>query len=153
MARTYKLLTEADWGWMALRELVHGELGSLVSVERFTTTGPEVQLDPRETLALGMVIHELATNAVKYGALSNDRGRVDVTWSHADVANGILGIQWRESGGPPVTAPRRRGFGSLLLERQLAYELHGHSDIDFAAGGLAVDLYVPRVEDVAPELA
>ncbi len=153
MARTYKLLTEADWGWMALHELIGGELGCLVGVDRFALTGPTVQLDPRETLALGMVMHELATNAAKYGALSNTSGRVEVTWSQADDGNGTLAIHWRESGGPAVAAPRRRGFGSLLLERQLAYELQGRSDVDFAVDGLAVDLYIPRTEHVARDLA
>ena len=138
---------------MALHELIGGELGCLVGVDRFALTGPTVQLDPRETLALGMVMHELATNAAKYGALSNTSGRVEVTWSQADDGNGTLAIHWRESGGPAVAAPRRRGFGSLLLERQLAYELQGRSDVDFAVDGLAVDLYIPRTEHVARDLA
>ena len=153
MARTYKLLTEADWGRMALRDLVRGELGCLVAAERFVLSGPDIQLEPNETLALGMVIHELATNAVKYGALSNARGQVHVSWSLDDDATRTLAIHWRESGGPAVGKPRRRGFGSLLLERQLAYELHGRSDIDFAPSGLVVDLLIPRVEQTPTAVA
>ncbi|MEO7073177.1 MAG: PAS domain-containing protein, partial [Rhodanobacter sp.] len=153
MARTYKMLTEADWSHMDLCELIRGELGSLVSADRFTLSGPDVQLDPRETLALGMVIHELATNAVKYGALSNGAGRITVQWSQADEAHGALDIHWRERGGPMVTAPRRHGFGSSLVERQLAYELHGRSDVDFAPDGLVVDMYIPRVALASEEPA
>jgi two-component system CheB/CheR fusion protein len=142
MARTYKLLTETHWTHMSLRDLLQEELGAIADAARFSLGGGDVLLSPREALALGMVVHELATNALKYGALSNDRGHVAVAWQVAD--DGAVDLRWQESAGPCVNQPERRGFGSLLVERQLAYELGGRSCVTFAAEGLAVAMHVPR---------
>jgi two-component system CheB/CheR fusion protein len=145
IARTYKLLTDADWVSMALDELLRGELGSLAGPERFQVGGPRVRLNPREALAVGMVFHELATNALKYGALSNSTGRVEVHWSQSDEPEPTLEIRWEEHGGPPVNQPTRRGFGTLLLERQLAYELHGRSTVEYTTKGLRAEMSIPRL--------
>ncbi|MEO8777545.1 MAG: HWE histidine kinase domain-containing protein [Rhodanobacter sp.] len=144
MARTYKLLTESGWSRMALRDLLNDELSVASGSARFALSGPEVGLNPREALGLSMVLHELTTNAVKYGALSNETGRVEVTWA-CDPHNGEVDLAWIESGGPPVAPPTRRGFGTLLIDRQLAYELDGTSDLDFAPEGLAVKFHIPRL--------
>ena len=89
-----------------------------------------MRVTPRMSLALAMALHELATNAVKYGALSNKVGTVEVSWT---LPNGAtpprLTLRWAESGGPPVKAPRRRGFGSRLIERSLAQDLDGEVKI------------------------
>ena len=90
--------------------------------------------------ALGLVFHELATNAAKYGGLSNADGRVDVTWTQAD---GRLELTWRESGGPAVAAPTRRGFGSRLIEKSLEGQLAGHARLDFAPSGLVCTVAMP----------
>lgn len=145
MARTYKLLTETSWSRMALRDLLREELSVAAGSSRFTLTGPEVWLNPREALGLAMVLHELTTNAVKYGALSNEAGCVEVTWS-SDPNDGKVALDWIERDGPPVSPPTRRGFGTLLIERQLAYELDGSSELDFAPKGLGVKLCMPRLE-------
>ena len=87
-----------------------------------------------------MAMHELATNAVKYGALSNDKGRVDVAWR---IDAGQLRIEWRESGGPPVSPPTRRGFGSRLVERGLAGELGGSAVMHFNPEGLFCVINAP----------
>jgi len=147
MARTYKLLTETDWSYMSFSELLREELSVIVGSTRFSLVGPPVKLDPREALALGMIFHELATNALKYGALSADEGRIDVTWQFSDDEN-IIDIRWQESGGPKVASPHRRGFGTLLVERQLSYELNGHSNITYAPEGLQVTMRVPRLHSV-----
>ena len=145
MARTYKLLTETNWSHMSLRGLLREELGVVSGSARYAISGPEIMFDPREALALGMVIHELATNALKYGALSNDEGRLEVTWRQLDDADDAVEICWQESDGPTVETPQRRGFGTVLIERQLAYELNGNSELDFASEGLRAVLRVPRL--------
>ena len=145
MARTYKLLTQTSWSRMALRQLLHEELSVASGSARFTLSGPEIWLNPREALGLGMVLHELTTNAVKYGTLSNETGRVEVTWA-CDPQDDEVDMIWIERGGPAVAPPTRRGFGTRLIERQLSYELGGTSDVDFAADGLAVKMHIPRLE-------
>ncbi len=146
LARANDLLTGENWEGASLSDLVAG-----VSVahagnqpDRFTANGPVVRLSPKVALSLSMAMHELATNAVKYGALSNDTGRVDVSWTLID---GRLSIEWRESGGPPVQTPQRRGFGSRLVERGLAGEMGGTAEITFEPSGVVcvidapIDLY------------
>jgi two-component system, chemotaxis family, CheB/CheR fusion protein len=152
LARTYKLLTEADWSHMALGELVREELCTITGSTRFSLSGPPAALDPREALAIGMVMHELATNALRHGALSNDKGRVSVSWDLPEGPGGPVEIHWLESGGPGVERPSHRGFGTLLVERQLAYELGGRSTLSYAPEGLAVTLYLAR-QKVTPRLA
>ena len=96
------------------------------------------------SLALAMALHELATNAVKYGALSNKTGTIEVSWK---VQNGAapprLTLRWTEAGGPPVVAPRRRGFGSRLIERSLAHDLDGQVEIAFAPTGVVCTVDAP----------
>ena len=105
--------------------------------DRFDVNGPDVWVSPQFALALAMALHELGTNAVKYGALSNGSGRVEVVWSALGRGSGRrLVLGWRESGGPPVKAPERRGFGSRLIERSLASDLGGEARMDFAPTGL-----------------
>ncbi|MBB6249033.1 chemotaxis protein CheB [Rhodanobacter sp. A1T4] len=149
MARTYKLLTETDWSYMSLSELFREELSVIGSPNRYVLTGPPVKLLPREALALGMVVHELATNALKHGALSNDEGMVAVSWKLMESPNAAIAVRWQEKGGPTVVPATRRGFGSILIERQLAYELDGKSVLDFTPDGLIVSLDIPRLAQAA----
>jgi two-component system CheB/CheR fusion protein len=141
MSRTYKLLTRMSWRHAPLLELVTQELHAVAEADRFHVEGPAVKLNAKATLALGMTLHELTTNAVKYGAFSKASGRVAVTWSTD--AQRMLTIRWVETDGPPATPPERRGFGSMLIERQLAFELHGKSESRFTADGLRVILQIP----------
>ena len=109
--------------------------------------GPEVRLPPNPVLALGMAFHELATNAAKYGALSNEVGHVEVGWSFVtDKTQARLKLCWRECGGPPVSPPERKGFGSRLLERGLAHELDGAVRLDYAPAGLICEIEIPVSE-------
>ena len=104
--------------------------------DRVMLSGPRVLLPPREALAISMALHELATNAVKYGALSNRTGKVSLVWTCSDGPQPTLTLEWRESGGPLVAKPTRRGFGSVLLERSLAEDLHGKVAIEFHPDGV-----------------
>jgi two-component sensor histidine kinase len=96
-----------------------------------------------------MALHELYTNAVKYGALSNDAGRITLEWRRTADPQGRLKLVWREAGGPPVSPPKRRGFGSLLLDRTLAHDLDGTVTMEFKPQGLvcSIDAPLPKAKE------
>ena len=96
--------------------------------------GPDVKLSPQTAVSLALAIHELATNATKYGALSADTGRILVNWTAED---GTFVLTWREVGGPPVKPPEGEGFGMRLIRRSLAAELRGNVEVDFLETGVA----------------
>jgi two-component sensor histidine kinase len=99
--------------------------------------GPKVPLSPRLAVVLSMIVHEIATNATKYGALSNDTGTVALDWEIIDEGNGRqLRLIWTEAGGPHVTAPVQRGFGSRLIERSARDQLGGEATVDFLPRGV-----------------
>lgn len=134
LSQTHNALTDSQWAGAGLRPILVQELAPY-DPSRIVMDGPDVKLPARLALSLGMVFHELATNAAKYGALSNDTGRLLLTWRMP--TPGALAFEWREDGGPPVAQPARRGFGSRLIERSIAGELRGEVEIDYAATGLA----------------
>ena len=144
LAHTHSRLADSHWSGVALHDVFDDELspyrnGSGTNV---LVLGPAISVKPRHALSLGMAIHELATNAAKYGALSAEGGVVAVEWS-ADSKHGQLQIRWAETGGPPVKVPDTRGFGRLLLERALAADLGGDVQMDFAATGLRCAIRLP----------
>jgi two-component sensor histidine kinase len=113
-------------------------------VDRLHIKGPDVRLAPGMALALSMALHELSTNAVKYGALSNNNGVIEITWSVANsAAPPRLALRWAEIDGPLVTVPQRRGFGSRLIERSLARDLDGRVQIEFAPQGVICTVDAP----------
>jgi light-regulated signal transduction histidine kinase (bacteriophytochrome)/CheY-like chemotaxis protein len=125
-----------------LRDLLDAELGPyLAGGERIAMAGPPAALDTRAFSVLALVIHELATNAAKYGALSRDCGRLSVTWRRE--ANGECAIVWRETGGPLVSTPTRIGFGSALVSRSIPFDLGGRSDVAFDPAGVVASLTIP----------
>ncbi|KRA62454.1 histidine kinase [Caulobacter sp. Root656] len=137
LAEAHDLLTRENWEGADLLDLLtrlevlHG------GPERFAIVGQSVRLSPRMALSLSMVLHELATNAVKYGALSTPQGQVRIAWTVVPgAAQPRLVLTWTETGGPPVQPPTRRGFGSRLIERGLAAELSGEARIDFEPDGV-----------------
>ena len=137
LARSHDLLTQSRWDKVSLLELAATALQMQDDAEaRISLSGPVVRLEPRHALALGMVLHELFTNALKYGALSEDAGKVALEWSLTDESPPQLKLLWRESGGPPVCLPSKKGFGSVLLERTLKGELDGEFKLDFLPSGL-----------------
>lgn len=135
LSRAQDLLVAGEWQRSDLRSVV-GQAVSPYPAEKFRVTGPSVLLPPKAVVSLSLALHELATNAAKYGALSADGGRVALEWEHDALASNTLTMIWREMGGPEVSAPLRRGFGSTLLERVLALELRGKTDISYDRGGL-----------------
>jgi len=139
LAMTHDLLTATSWRGAALRDVLIGELGPF-GPNHYQLEGDEVDLTPTEALAMGLVVHELATNAAKYGALSAEAGCVSVSWTAPD---GVLQLTWRERGGPPVSPPTRRGFGSRLIERSLRGQLSGEARLEFAADGLTCHVRLP----------
>ncbi len=111
---------------------------------RFAVSGPDLVLNSRAALALGMALHELCTNAVKYGSLSADTGRVSITWRLEDmIDHPLLDLCWQEIGGPPVIKPEKSGFGSLMIERILATQIEGKVQMHFAEDGLTARLRAP----------
>jgi two-component sensor histidine kinase len=139
LANTHTLLVDRQWLWASLRELLEGELKAYAEGERIVLDGPDAILPSQNAVALGMVVHELITNAIKHGALSTEQGQVHLTWMVAPTEAGDrLTLDWIESGGPAVSAPRRRGFGTMLLDRVLSPQLHGKITTDFQPDGLRV---------------
>lgn len=151
LGRAHDQIARAQGAPSSLRALIASETGAYLGggAERVRLDGNDVLLEPRAFSTLALVIHELATNAAKYGALCNGVGQVDVTWRVAE--RGRLVIHWRESGGPPVRPPTRRGFGTTILERSIPYELGGEASVEHAPGGVGARLTIPG-EFVRPAL-
>lgn len=140
LSATHDLLTATSWRQAGLRELLCGELDHY-GRERVSLEGPDAALSPAEAVAVGLIVHELATNAAKYGGLSAPGGRVQVSWR---VEDGVLVLDWRELDGPaPPTGPRRRGFGTRLIERSLGGQLRGSAELAFEPQGLTCRLQLP----------
>lgn len=154
MASANELLTAARWRGAAIDHLASAELGALAPGQT-SWDGPELFLTPRAANALSLALHELATNAVKFGALSNDTGHVRLTW--AARRDGGFQLTWTETGGPTVTPPARRGFGSTLLEQVTGRELNGEAHVDYRPGGVVARLVagaqaVAERPEVVPEV-
>jgi two-component system CheB/CheR fusion protein len=143
MARSYELLSRENWTESSLEELISTELAPF-GKERLDMEGPSIQLKPRQALSMGMVLHELSTNAGKYGALSVPHGHISIRWSrtpstHAD----RLELVWSELNGPQVGVRPRRGFGLKLIEKETSYNLGGEAAIDFEGEGVKVRVAFP----------
>lgn len=147
LSKVHDVLTQTSWERAQLRQIVTEATAVLDSENgsRFDIEGPDVWVSAKSALALAMALHELCTNAVKYGALSNDRGRVAIEWTVAedDGATRQLRMRWVEAGGPPVTPPDRRGFGSRLIEHGLGQDLGGEVRVEFAPAGVTCTILAP----------
>jgi two-component sensor histidine kinase len=149
LSKTHDLLTREDWSGATLNEVLENELSPYrAGCDHIVLDGPEVALPPRHVLALGMTVHELTTNAAKYGALSTADGRVEVSWrvDRSETGAAWLRLTWRESGGPAVAPPARRGFGTRLIAGGVGRELAGDVDLDFDVDGLRCRIDVPLAE-------
>jgi light-regulated signal transduction histidine kinase (bacteriophytochrome) len=141
MAHTHNLLSQSRWRGAKLHTLIEEELRPYNGKSgAISIAGPKLELEPRPALTLSMVIHELTTNAAKYGALSTAAGKVSVTWS---VAEDTLRLQWRETGGPPVAPPARKGFGRTVIESALAHEFGGDVNLRFEPEGVECSIQLP----------
>jgi PAS domain S-box-containing protein len=145
LANTHVLLSRSHWKGVDLRELVHSELAFCTKDESALIEGPEVDLAPEATQPVAMVLHELATNASKYGALSNCHGRVLVRWRRPsnDGTSGKLLLEWRETGGPLVAASNSPGYGTSVIRDLIPYELGGTVDYDLARDGIRCTIEIP----------
>jgi len=147
LAEVHDVLTRESWHGADLQEVAERALRPFAKSGQVRIEGAKVWLQPRAALTMALVLHELATNAVKYGALSCEPGQVLLGWT-LDADADRLRMSWVESGGPTVVAPTRRGFGSRLIERALKSELQGRADMNYAPTGLAclMEARLPRRE-------
>ncbi|MBX9991106.1 sensor histidine kinase [Phreatobacter oligotrophus] len=138
LGEAHAILTQTEWTSAPILDVVEGALAPHRSgTGRFSVSGPPVMLSSRQALSLALAINELATNAVKHGALRQPEGQVSISW---ETAGDAFRFAWLESGGEPVAPPRRRGFGSQLTERILPADFGGRASLDFAPTGLAYSL-------------
>jgi two-component sensor histidine kinase len=139
LASAHTLLFDSGWRGASLRVLAETVLAPYG--QQVDTSGGDVMLTPRAALTLSLVLHELATNAAKHGALTAPEGRVTLGWELTGPPDGAaLSLAWRERGGPPVASPTRHGFGRVLIEQAVAHELGGRTRLDFAAQGVSYEL-------------
>lgn len=146
LSRAHDVLTQENWQDVDIQDLI-GRTITLICVEperRFEIDGPAARLRPKVALSLSMAFHELCTNAAKYGALANGTGRVKIAWDVVGTdAERRLRLRWEENGGPRVEMPRRKGFGSRLLERALCHELGAQVELSFAPSGVVCEIETP----------
>jgi PAS domain S-box-containing protein len=148
LSRSHDLLTRENWEGAGLLDLIKATLEPFGVAngrsEHFVINGGNIRVSPKVALALGIAFHELATNAVKYGAFSNKAGLVLISWTiePSPEGNRFL-LRWQEKGGPPVTPPSRKGFGSRVIERGLAHELDGIVHLDYPADGVVCTINFP----------
>ncbi|MBA4767849.1 MAG: CHASE domain-containing protein [Porphyrobacter sp.] len=148
LSATHDLLTVTDWGTTPIRAVIEAELqhfrialGDAIMLE-----GPDLELAPNDALSFGLAVHELATNAAKYGALSVPGGKVTIRWQRGEdpaAETEWAEVEWQETGGPPVPGERRRGFGTELIEKVVAHELRQPVTLDFVPTGVRCVLRVP----------
>ena len=143
LSATHDLLTESDWTTTPIADVVEAELQHVVeaSTHDVTIDGPTVELAPNDALSFGLAIHELATNAAKFGALSVPGGRISVRWALS--SDTLAEVEWCESGGPKVPQTRSRGFGTDLIEKIVAHELRHKVELDFREQGVRCVIRVP----------
>jgi two-component sensor histidine kinase len=151
LARAHDLLTRDNWDGAELSEVI----GEVIEPYCRTTNGrcevegPHVRLTPSTALALSMAVHELATNAAKYGSLSVPGGQVSISWTVTPGEPPYLHLAWREQGGPPVALPTRKGFGTRLIERSLALELSGEVKLAYDPAGVVCTIKAPLLDSGA----
>jgi two-component sensor histidine kinase len=146
LAATHDLLTQNRWEGVMLRSVLNAEIAPYESEarSRIALAGPDILLPPALVTAVGLAIHELTTNAVKYGALSNPSGQVNIEWStRLQGERPVLHIEWREIDGPPVAPPSRIGFGSRLIERVFKSDFGGDATLEYLPDGLRARLVMP----------
>jgi two-component sensor histidine kinase len=154
MSRSHDLLTQQSWQSASMLDIAHDALApfSVKDGERDRIViglGEDVRIAPKMALALGIALNELATNAAKFGALSNETGQLLVQWTIISKPSGQrLVISWQESNGPAVSPPKRRGFGSQVLERGLAMEIDAQVSLNYAPSGLQCSIDIPLVGEL-----
>lgn len=145
LGKSHDLLTRENWAGADLGDIVSDTVEPhAVGPDRFRIEGPHLRLEPSAALSIAMALHELATNAAKYGALTTDEGQVHINWQLAgDGKDRRLALQWRESGGPPVNPPTRKGFGSRMVQKVLAGELGAKVRVAYEPSGVVCTMHAP----------
>jgi two-component sensor histidine kinase len=145
LARSHDILVQEGWHGAYLADLLRSQIGPYVDQDKPQASweGPPVRLRPEAAQSLGLALHELASNAAKYGALSAPTGRVSVQWALLAESGGGVEIIWAEQGGPPVRVPQKHGFGSLVIERNLPRSLESEVDLQFRAEGARCRIKIP----------
>lgn len=150
LSGAHNILTESRWHKAALRDVVSASIAPF-GAARFSLAGVDCDIHPKAAITLAMVLHELATNAVKHGALSVPPGHVDIAWRCAQAGEGMtLDLRWTERNGPPVPPRPRQGFGSRLIERQVKLEFSGTASLTFAPQGVVCHLSLTMPANPAP---
>ncbi len=152
LAAGHNLLIRNEWQGVDVEDLVRAQITHFEDLigSRIVMDGPQLRLKPASAQAIGLALHELATNAGKYGALSTDRGRVDVCWeAHSDT----LTISWTECGGPPVPPPERKGFGTVVMQEMVEHSVDGNVDLHYPPSGLTWRLTCPAASALEPPAA
>jgi PAS domain S-box-containing protein len=155
LSRSHDLLTRENWRSAGLVDVIHGALEPFGiadgRADRLVIKGENIRFPPKAALALGITFNELATNAVKYGAFSNDKGSIHIAWTVEQTPEGPqLVLLWQEKDGPPVSSPFQTGFGSKVIERGLAYQLKGTAHLDYQKDGVVCKMVIPMA---APNFA
>jgi two-component system CheB/CheR fusion protein len=145
MARAYGLLSRRNWKNASILQIVEQELEAF-DRSRFKVSGSDLSLKPQQGLSMGMVVHELATNAAKYGALSDRAGRVEIAWS---VKDDQLQFLWNELDGPKVEPPTHEGFGLSLVKGEIEYRMRGKVEKIYSSEGLSAALTFPLQHEEA----
>jgi two-component sensor histidine kinase len=149
LAASHDLLVLQNWQGAALTQLVRDQLAPFAETRRarLDVSGPDVLLSPKAAEAIGLALHELATNAIKYGALSVPVGQVSISWAldNQGPRSSELRLRWVERGGPIVNPPSRKGFGHAVFERSVAKSLDGKVSMEFAPEGLSWELSIPTI--------
>lgn len=154
LSASHDLLVRNEWAAVQLADLLQTQLSPFTDLtgQRVTIAGPPISLNDVATKALGMAFHELATNSAKYGALSNETGHISINWSLEDTADADprVAITWQESGGPPLTSPTKKGFGTALITQMAENDTGGTVTIDYAAEGASWRISCPASKILAP---
>ncbi len=149
LAATHNILAECSWSSVRVAEVLHQEVGPFITTgeNRLRVSGPDVRIRPRAAIALGLVLHELATNAVKYGALSSPDGVVAVNFTD-NPESAFFSLEWREADGPRVAEPNRFGFGQTVITRSLQYSVDGGAELEYPSEGVRCTMRIPRADVV-----
>ena len=146
LARAHDILFRSNWARANFTTIIEGILAPYAArgQNRIRAKGPEISLGAKPALALGLALHELGTNAAKYGALSNDEGYIEIAWTLAPHRQGReFRLRWRERNGPPILPPRRTGFGTRLIQRNLAAEFDGEVELEYPPNGVECTICAP----------
>jgi PAS domain S-box-containing protein len=150
LAASHDLLVHESWRGASLRELIRSQLASYAADKRVTIEGPDIGLKPEAAQNLGLALHELADNAARFGSLSVPDGRVSINWDRARADGGnAIAIDWCERNGPKVMVRQKRGFGSMVIERNLARALDADVDLAFDPDGLRCRIVIPASQILA----